>query len=293
VRLRRACIDIGSNTTRLLVADVDGEGLSEVAVQRSFTRIGGACAADGTIAEEKIWEVAAVVSEQVRAARELGVESPRIVATGAVRAAPNRTVFTTAVEEASGLVMAILPGEEEARLAFIGATRTLSRPPPGPIGVVDVGGGSTELAVGTRAEGVTWWRSLPIGSGVLADAHLQSDPPDEAEVGAVRERVAGMLDDLDAPRPETVIAVGGSATSLYRLIGPLLSPVALERGVALLCAMPAAEAATRFALEPERVRLLPAGICLLLGAARAFGTPLVVGRGGLREGLLLEEDPAP
>src|SRR4051794_41691161 len=178
-----ACIDIGSNTTRVLVADVEGDRLREVLQRRTFTRIGKGLKG-GAIPREKIDEVARVVAEQRRVVEQLGADALRVVATAAIRAAANQDEFAAAMREDGGVDVHILDGEEEARLAFLGATRTLGRSLDGRVGVVDVGGGSTEIAVGTVAGGVEWWTSLPFGSGVLADRFLHSDPPSTEELAA-------------------------------------------------------------------------------------------------------------
>jgi exopolyphosphatase/guanosine-5'-triphosphate,3'-diphosphate pyrophosphatase len=123
---------------------------------------------------------------------------------------------------------------------------------------------------------------------VLADEHLHDDPPTPEQLDAVRAHVAGVLAPLAAPRPAAAYAVGGSATSLRRLLGTVLDMEALGRGLLALATLPRAEVARRFALHPERARLLPAAILLLEAATEAFGTPLRTCGGGLREGVLLE-----
>jgi exopolyphosphatase/guanosine-5'-triphosphate,3'-diphosphate pyrophosphatase len=281
-RVRCACIDIGSNTTRVLVADRTDGGLAEVLQRRAFTRLGRGL--DATLIALTAREVAA----QAREARELGAASIRVVATAAVRRAANRAELCAAVQEASGLAVEILTGEEEARLAFAGATRTLEEPLEGEIGVVDVGGGSTELVVGTLAGGVSWCTSVAVGSGDLAETYLRSDPPAPEQLDAVRRRVAGALAGVPVPSPRIGLAVGGSATSLRRLVGDVLDPPALEGGLRVLAAHSVAEVARHWGLDPLRVRLLPAGILLLQAASGAFGCALRVARGGLREGVLLE-----
>jgi exopolyphosphatase/guanosine-5'-triphosphate,3'-diphosphate pyrophosphatase len=286
--MRCAVIDIGSNTTRLLVAEPAGGALRAVLQQRAFTRIGKATRADGAIGPEKIAEVAEVVATQVRLAQELAAQPVRAVATAAVRAASNADELVAAIRAAAGIDVAVLDGEEEARLAFAGATRTLGHAPLGVVGVADVGGGSSDLAVGTLAGGVTWSASLDIGSGLLADAHLRSDPPSAAELEAVRRHVDEAFAGLEVPRTEHAIAVGGSATSLRRLVGAVLEHETLERGIRVLAQTPVAEVARRFELDPERARLLPAGIVILEQAASVFAQPLQIARGGLREGVIFE-----
>lgn len=289
--MRCACVDIGTNTTRVLVADTAGGTLSEVLQRKAFTRLGTALRAGAPIPAAKVDEVAEVVGEQVSLARRLGAEPIRVVATAAIRRAANRDAFAAAVGAAGGLEVTVLDAREEARLAFVGATRTLGRALPGRVGVVDVGGGSTELALGTVAGGVQWWASVDVGSGLLADHHLRADPPRAAELEAASRHAAGALAGLDPPPPDCAVAVGGSAASLRRLVGAVLEPETLERALAVLSGACAADVARRFAIEPERVRLLPAGLLILDAASQALGRPLQIGRGGLREGVLLELAP--
>ncbi len=286
--MRRACIDIGSNTTRLLVADcVDGR-LQEVHQERAFTRIGRGLARGAEIPAGKIAEVTGVVSVQLRAARELGAVEVLGVATAAIRHAQNGGELTAAVHGACGLEVRILTGDEEARLAFVGAARTLEPVPSGPLGVVDVGGGSSELVVGEAPDHVSWCTSFAVGSGDLADSCLHSDPPSGTELSLARERVKDALEGVEAPHPPAAVAVGGSATSLRRLAGDVLDQGSFGATLELLASAPAAEIAQRFALDRRRVRLLPAGLLILQAASRLFDSALEIGCGGIREGILLE-----
>jgi exopolyphosphatase/guanosine-5'-triphosphate,3'-diphosphate pyrophosphatase len=283
-----ACIDIGSNTIRLLVAEpVDGR-LRELLRQRAFTRIGKDLKQDDRISSKKIAQVSEVVATQVRVARELGAEVIRAVATAAIREASNQQEVVDAIHAAAGVEVELLDDEEEARLAFVGATRTLGHEPDGEVGVVDVGGGSSELALGTLDGGVTWSASFRVGSGYLADAYLRSDPPSIGELNEVRQHVDGVFEGLELSAPALGVAVGGSATSLRRLVGGVLEHETLERGIRVLATTPIDELARRFELEPERVRLLPAGILILEAASDRLRVPLQIGRGGLREGVVLE-----
>jgi exopolyphosphatase/guanosine-5'-triphosphate,3'-diphosphate pyrophosphatase len=182
----------------------------------------------------------------------------------------------------------VLDGDEEARLAFLGATRTLGQELPGTVAVVDVGGGSSEIAVGTVAGGVEWSGSFSIGSGKLAEHYLDHDPPSVTTLQALRAHAAGVFEGIEPPPVDRVVGVGGSAASLRRLVGAELDPETLQRALRVLSGAPAAEVAARFDLAEERVRLLPAGILILDAAAEQLGRTLVVGRGGLREGVVLE-----
>ena len=282
-----ACIDIGSNTTRLLVAEPDGDRLRELMTQRAFTSIGKALS-KGKIGAGKIAETAEVVAKQARLARELGARETVVVATAAVREAKNRHEFELAVEEESGLPVRTLSEDEEGRLAFLGATRTFSGPLDGPIAVVDVGGGSTEIVVGTLAEGAIWEESFRIGSGFLADSYLRSDPPAAAELTAVRLHVGGAFEGLRIPPAHHAVATGGSANALRRLVGGELVVETLERAMRILASRPVSEVATRFELEPERVQVLPAGVLIFEELATRLDLPLLISKGGVREGAIID-----
>jgi exopolyphosphatase/guanosine-5'-triphosphate,3'-diphosphate pyrophosphatase len=283
-----ACIDIGSNTTRLLVAERRGGKLREIVTQRAFTRIGKSLLSGGEIPRAKIEETAEVVATQCRIAEEVGAVDCVAVATAAIREAGNREELAAAVEDAGGMPLWILTGEEEARLAFVGATRTLASPPHGTIAVVDVGGGSTELAIGSADGTVDWSATFRVGSGFLADSYLESDPPAVEELENVRSHVEGTFEGMDPPPADEAVAVGGTATSMRRLVGSELAHETLERGIRVLSQTPIADVAARFELDPERVRLLPAGILVLEALSDRLGLPLRIARGGLREGVLLE-----
>jgi exopolyphosphatase/guanosine-5'-triphosphate,3'-diphosphate pyrophosphatase len=275
-----ACVDIGTNTTRVLVAEVKDGRLIEVLQKRAFTRIGMA----PEIPAAKIAEVSRVVAEHVALAHGAGAAGVRVVATAAIRAAVNRDEFLAGMPVA----VEILDEDEEARMAFLGATETLGAELTGTVAVVDVGGGSTEIAIGTVADGVGWSSSFLIGSGVLADRYLHADPPVLEELRAARDHVMDVFATRAFPAADSAVAVGGSAASLRAVVGDALDPPALKRALAILCAGPCSDVAARYALDAERVRLLPAGILILDAAAQRLRRPMLIGRGGLREGLVLD-----
>jgi len=184
--VRAACIDIGSNTTRLLVADCAGRELTEIHQERAFTRIGQGLAVSGTISEAKIREVVTVVAGQLAAARDHGAGTIRAVATAAIRRAANGQALVDSIAAGTGLTVEVLSGEHEARLAFRGAAMTLARAPVGRLGVIDVGGGSSELVVGLAPDQIGWWASVELGSGALTELCLASDPPRPQELAAAR-----------------------------------------------------------------------------------------------------------
>jgi exopolyphosphatase/guanosine-5'-triphosphate,3'-diphosphate pyrophosphatase len=283
-----ACVDIGSNTTRLLVADVDDDGVwRELMTQRAYTLIGKQTDKSGRIPKSVIANTAEVVSTQVRLAREMGADDITIVATAAVRGAPNRDKLLDTIYQRTDLSVRVLSGHEEAQLAFVGATKRLGAPAEGTIVVIDVGGGSTEIAVGTVDEGSTWDATFRVGSGMLTEAYVKDDPPSDKDLERIRQHVSGVFEGLELPAIDKAVAVGGTATSLRKIVGAELAHETLERGLRILGEAPAADVAERFDLAPERVQLLPAGMLILEELSDLIDLPLSIGNGGLREGVIL------
>jgi exopolyphosphatase/guanosine-5'-triphosphate,3'-diphosphate pyrophosphatase len=283
-----AAVDIGSNTTRVLVAEPQEGQLRKVMEQRAYTRFDKDSKRKGKITPEKTAELADVVTTQVRLAEELGAEAIRIVATAAIRESKNGDQVASEIAEAAGAPVEILSEQEEGRLAFIGATKTLGHPVEGTIGVVDVGGGSSEIVLGTVNEGVSDVRSFKIGSGALAEEFLTQDPPSAAEIRALRDHISDFFEDAEIEHPDQAVAVGGSATSLRTLVGAVLEYETLERAVRVLATDPISDVAKRFELDPRRVRILPAGVLVLEKLSELLGQPLQIGKGGLREGIILD-----
>ncbi|WP_205699113.1 hypothetical protein [Conexibacter sp. SYSU D00693] len=265
-----ACVDVGSNTTRLLVAEPGpGATVRPVLERRAFN--------DPATPEH----VAAQVTAQREAARAAGAQRIRIVGTALLRA---REDLRAALEP---LGVEVLPAAEEARLAFAGATQ--ERLPGEPVAVVDVGGGSTEVAVGAAGTGVAWWASTPLGSRNLSEGCDFGDPPTAGQLAEASARAARALAGLACPhRPPLVLAAGGSATTTARLLGTDLHREALDTALERLCGAPAAAVARRHRLDPRRARILPAGLVLLRAAGEQLGAPLRLGAGGLREGVALD-----
>lgn len=283
-----AAIDIGSNTTRVLVAEPTEGQLRKVMEQRAYTRIGKASQHDGAVDAEKVTEVAEVVATQVRLAEEVGAEAIRTVATAAIREATNREDIVAEISRVAGVPVEVLSEHEEGRLAFLGATKTLGHPVEGKVAVVDVGGGSSEVILGSASEGLSSVRSFKIGSGTLADDFLSNDPPSPAELRAVREHIAEFFEGVEFEQPGQAVAVGGSATSLRTLVGSALEYETLERAIRVLTGDLISDVAKRFELDPRRVRILPTGVLLLEKLSELLGQPLQIGKGGLREGVILD-----
>ncbi len=288
--MRRACIDIGSNTTRLLVADCDGVGLVERRQERAFTLIGRSIDAHGAIPAAKLAEVLEAVVAQHAIARELGAVDVRCVATAGVRRAANGDALVRLIHEAcDGLELEILSGAEEARLAFIGAAWGVGAEREDGLGVVDAGGGSSELVVGDAPASVRWWVSLPLGSADVTHHWLPSDPPTAAEIENAKARAGEIFASVQPP-PEVrrLVAVGGSATSVRLLAGSMLDPDVLDHVLGAAQRFSSVEFARRFGIDVQRARLLAGGLVILRTVCELFGAPLEIGRGGLREGSLLD-----
>jgi exopolyphosphatase/guanosine-5'-triphosphate,3'-diphosphate pyrophosphatase len=287
--VRVAVVDVGSNSVRLLVSDVVNGNPTFVHTDKVMARIGQSLGREGRIDDRKIGEVAGIVSRFVTDARRLGAREVRAIATSATREATNGDELAEHVLAASGVPLQVIDGDEEARLAFVGTLASLDEPQAGEIGVVDVGGGSTEIVVGTTADGVAWSRSFRLGSGRLSDRFIEHDPPLASELERIREAIDAALPAAsDVPTPEHGLAVAGSATNLRRMVGPLLDAESLGRAVRLLTSGPSSQIARQFQLEPARARLLPAGALIFEASMQRLGTPLWVGRGGIRQGVALD-----
>jgi exopolyphosphatase/guanosine-5'-triphosphate,3'-diphosphate pyrophosphatase len=282
-----ACVDIGSNTTRLLVAEVENGALREIASVREFTLLGSAAAENGSIPHAKIVETAEAAAAQVDRALRLGVRLISVVGTAVLRSAPNAAELALEVERLTGFPLRVLPEAAEAELSFLGATCAAGVDGEEPVAVADVGGGSSELSVGRPGERPSWWHSMPIGSAALARACISTDPPSVEEVERCREQAAQVVRSLEPPPAGVALAVGGSANSLRLLCGECLDGPALDQALSKLAGTPTSEVAHEHGIDVRRVRLLPAGIAILAEIAALLDAPLQVARGGLREGVVL------
>ena len=282
-------IDVGSNTARLLVAAVTRDGLvTPLSEERDYLRLGAEIEEAGALGPKKIAACAKTCKGYARLAAELGAERTTVIVTAPGRQGGSATALTDALVAATGLPVRVLTGSSEGQLAFHGAVARAGADLPDVIAVVDLGGGSTEIAVGSPRLGSPWVRSADLGSLRLTRAHLHDDPPGRRQVEAARDAVRRSLAELDPPPSGFGIAVGGSARALGRIVGPVLDADALDSAVALLARRPAAKAARGYGISPQRAETLLAGAVVLAETCRLLGTPLELGRGGLREGAALE-----
>ena len=289
VPMRVAVIDVGSNTARLLVAQVDVNGsVVPVAEERRYLRLGAEIERTGTIGKKKIAATAGVCATYARRAASLGAVRTTVIVTAPGRQGASAPALTAALAEATALPVRVLTADTEGRLAYDGALARATGGLPDVIAVVDVGGGSTEVAVGTPALGAAWVRSADLGSLRLTRAHLHDDPPTARQVAAASRAVAGAFEDMSPPSPVLALAVGGSARALAKVIGRRFDADDIGEAVALLSRRPAVKAARTFGISAERAETLLAGALLLAGVSQVLGVSLELGRGGLREGAALE-----
>jgi exopolyphosphatase/guanosine-5'-triphosphate,3'-diphosphate pyrophosphatase len=214
---RVAAFDCGTNSLRLLVAEIDtAAGTSEDLVREMrVVRLGQGVDRTGRIADASLQRVFGAVEEFMSMVREHDVREIRFCATSAARDAENAEEFLTGIRQRTGVEPEVLDGDEEARVSFAGATRSLP-PLPEPLLVCDIGGGSTELILGNADGTVLAAQSLDIGSVRLNERHLASDPPTEDEIRAAIADIDAALDgcSVDPAQAGAVIGVAGTVTTL-------------------------------------------------------------------------------
>jgi exopolyphosphatase/guanosine-5'-triphosphate,3'-diphosphate pyrophosphatase len=285
--MKLAVIDVGSNTIRLLIASVSGHKLESVDQRTAWVRLGADVAATGAISPLRLEAAARAVSEFAAEARKAGCMHVEALVASPGRQAENGGDLLRRLEAASQVPVRLLRRDEEARLAYDGAVAA-SGIDEHTVGVVDVGGGSAQLAVGTADLGPVWLRSLDVGSLRLTQQVFRHDPPGKAAMREARDVVRQHCDGLVLPLPKHALAVGGSARGLKRLVGSrTLGEDELSAALKQLRKRPSADLAEEHDIAPERARTLAAGAVILAEMQRRLVVPLVVGRGGVREGALL------
>ena len=216
---RVAAVDCGTNTIKLLVADLDPSTGSEHELVREMrmVRLGQDVDRTGRLADEALGRAFAAIDEYAAIVAAHDVDKIRFCATSAARDASNAGVFATGVQARLGVAPEVVSGAEEAQLSYDGATRGLAgRHLPGPVLVIDIGGGSTELILGDGHGHVRASRSLDIGSVRMTERHLRSDPPTPDEVAAAASEISTAIAASDVPLGEarTVIGVAGTITTV-------------------------------------------------------------------------------
>jgi len=290
--MRVAIVDIGTNSTRLLVADVTAAGaVTELDRRSTVTRLGQGVDTSGVLHPEAIARVLECLAGYRAAMDEHGVTANLAVLTSAVRDAGNGAAFTAQVREEFGLDARTLTGDEEARMTYLGATSERPADAPAPVVVIDIGGGSTEFVVGDH-DAVRFHVSTQAGVVRQGERHVHHDPPEPEELAAVAEEVRALFaDGVPAEIRAEVragIAVAGTATSCAaielelepydpsRVHGHRLTRATCELLLARLASMDVEERRDVAGLHPDRAPTIVQGVVLLLEALRAYDLDEVV-----------------
>jgi len=280
-----AVVDIGTNSTRLLIADV-GNGVAELVRESTVTRLGEGVDATGRLGDVPQQRVFDTLERYGAAIAEHRCEASTAVMTSAVRDADNGAAFAAAVRDRYGLEGRTLSGDQEAAFTYAGATAARPADDATERLVIDIGGGSTELVCGARGE-LGFHVSTQIGVVRHTERHLHGDPPSDAELAAlaaaVDEGVAAAVPEEVRARTQAAIAVAGTATScaaidleleVYdtaKVEGHVLSVVRLEQLLGRLAALPVAERRGVTGLHPDRAPTIVAGVVILARVLDAFG----------------------
>jgi exopolyphosphatase / guanosine-5'-triphosphate,3'-diphosphate pyrophosphatase len=284
--VRIAVVDLGTNTTRLLVADVENGRVSELVRRNTVTRLGEGVDAGSRLLDGAMERVFDALAGYKREIDELGAERTVAVATSAVRDSQNGDWFQSQLLERFGIDARIISGDEEAQLTFAGATA--ERPPGGdPVLVLDIGGGSTEFVVGRSGEQPAFHVSTQAGSVRQTERHVDSDPPKRSEIDELAADVRRIIEsEVPADVRRSVsdgVAVAGTPTSLAaidqeldpydssKIHGYRLRRDACERILEMLASVPEEERRKVVGLHPDRAPTIVAGAVILIEAMGAFG----------------------
>lgn len=274
--MRVAAIDCGTNSIRLLIADVDGAHFREIARDMEIVRLGQGVDKTGQFDLTAIERTLAATVKFADVIRQKGVEKIRFCATSATRDAKNRALFIDGVRNILGIEPEVIPGTEEAALSFMGATKELL-PADGPFLVVDIGGGSTEFVLGT--EKVDAAKSVNIGCVRMSERHLVSQPPSLEQVAAAKIDIDAAIEDartiVDFSRAQTLVAVAGTATTVaaaalglseydrYAIHLSRISAQSVHEVAAMFQSMSREEIADLSYMHPGRVDVITSGSLVL------------------------------
>lgn len=304
--MRVGAIDCGTNSIRLLVADVDGPHLREVVREMTVVRLGEGVDRTGAFSQAALDRTFAACDDYAATLDRIGVERLRFVATSASRDVSNRSAFFDGVRERLGVAPEVISGAEEARLSFRGAVEGLPADLVAmPTLVVDIGGGSTEFVLGDRsgdgAADVEAAVSVNIGCVRMTERHLHGDPPSDEEIARVESDVAAALDEAAAAVPldraRSLVGVAGTVTTLVALIHglPAYDPAEIHGREATLpeidelterlLAMPRAERAALPVMHPGRVDVIGGGALVLRAIMRRTGLPVIASETDILDGV--------
>ena len=282
--MRVAAIDCGTNSIRLLIADIDGNNFREVVRDMEIVRLGQGVDETGQFHPDAIARTLAAVDKFAAEIAKRGVEKIRFCATSATRDATNRHLFVDGVRDRLGIELEVISGDEEAALSFAGAIKDLD-PSNGPFLVVDIGGGSTEFVFGTST--VEAARSVNIGCVRMTERHFASDPATPEQIEAARSDIQAAIAQAAAVVPitkaKTLVAVAGTATTVAAAALDLAEYDRHAIHFSRISAQQTHDAATMFAtstreqrlalgyMHPGRVDVIAAGSLVLSEIMKATG----------------------
>jgi exopolyphosphatase/guanosine-5'-triphosphate,3'-diphosphate pyrophosphatase len=274
-----AVLDIGSNTIRLLVASVERGAVVRLDGDKVRLSLGEEIERYGVVSDVHVAAAAKAVRKMAKKARSHSVESFDVFLTAPGRQSGNAAELVAALSRAAGVPVRVLSKEEEGRLAYGGAVAMSPIPLTDTVAVCDVGGASTEIAVGSPGSEPRWIESVDLGSVRLTTRAADAD---EA-VAEAREAFS----HVDPPRVGTALAVGGSARAARRLVGPHLGEHELEEALRIVEEKTPRAIARQYGVDRARARILLGGMVVLAEVQRRLSVPLYVCDGGIREGAVL------
>jgi exopolyphosphatase / guanosine-5'-triphosphate,3'-diphosphate pyrophosphatase len=283
--MTRAIVDVGSNTVRLLVACVGAAGIEPVCSERARVGLGEDVERDGRLSDVKIAAASKAVRKLCELARKRGADPVEVLVTSPGRQAANAAELVAALERAARGPVRVLGADEEARLAFRGAVGAGAT--AGLVAVCDLGGASTEVAVGAPEADPSWLRSFDLGALRLTTRLLADERPGPKTVEAAQQAVRQAFAALTPPLPLEAFAVGGSARALRRIVGATLGRAELARACDVLATSAHAAIARRYGVDRKRAPLLLAAALIVAEVQARLAVPLRVVDGGVREGALL------
>lgn len=304
--MRYASIDIGTNTLRLLIADVEGERLKPVYIKRVITRLGGGYKDDTGIDPESARRTIETLDTFARTIKEYGVTDVKAIATSVVRRARNREIFLDEAFKRTGLKIQTISGDEEGRLALLGVLSVI-RDGHKRCLVIDIGGGSTEFMATEGGRMVGVW-SLDMGVVHLTERYLKTDPPNEEELQEMEDEIEGVIKRLriSDQKPEIFVGTAGTITTLAaldqglevyepeRINNYILTYDAIKGMYEYLASLPIKEREKILTLEKGREDLIIPGAAIVLKAMEAIGFDrMTVSDAGLLEGILLSSYQLP
>ena len=297
--MRVAAIDCGTNSIRLLIADIDGNNFREIVRDMEIVRLGQGVDQTGQFHPDAIARTLAAVDKFAAEIAKRGVEKIRFCATSATRDATNRHLFVDGVRERLGIELEVISGDEEAALSFTGAIKDLD-PSNGPFLVVDIGGGSTEFVFGNAT--VEAARSVNIGCVRMSERHFASDPATPEQIEAARTDIQAAIAQAAAVVPitkaKTLVAVAGTATTVAAAALDLPEYDRYAIHLSRISAQQTHDAATMFStktreqrltlgyMHPGRVDVIAAGSLVLSEIMKATGaTEFVASESDILDGM--------